>query len=56
MKARIGGIVYWLFTALAVLLLATSPSNNGSGPNIGQVLAGVAFYAIGRDVRRVLRE
>jgi hypothetical protein len=58
MKARIGEAVYWLFTAVALLLLATSwpDTGRGAGPDIGQVLAAAVLYAIGRDVRRVLRE
>jgi hypothetical protein len=56
-KARIGGVIYWLFAAIALVLIATSGSDSLSGPSsIGQVLAGAAVYAIGRDMRRILRE
>jgi hypothetical protein len=56
MKARIGDVIYWLFAAIAVVLVATSGSTNRSGSDIGQVLAAAIVYAIGRDMRRVLRE
>jgi hypothetical protein len=54
-KARIGGVIYWLFAATALLLIATSAPNNRLGLDIGQVLAGGVVYAIGRDMRRVVR-
>lgn len=49
-------MIYWLFAGTAVLLIMGSVSNNRGGWDIGQALAGAAIYAIGRDVRRVLRE
>jgi hypothetical protein len=30
-KARIGGVIYWLFAATALLLIATSAPNNRLG-------------------------
>lgn len=48
-------MIYWLFAATAVLLILGSVSNNRGGWDIGQVLAGATLYAIGRDMRRVLR-
>jgi hypothetical protein len=56
MKAKIGAVTYWSFTAVALVLIVTSGSTNLSGPSVGQVLAGAVVYAIGRDMRRVLRE
>lgn len=55
MKAKIGDVIYWLFAVIALVLIATSTSNNRSGSDIGQVVAGAVIYAIGRDIRRVLR-
>jgi hypothetical protein len=49
-------VIYWLFACVALLLIVNSVSNNRSGWDIGQVLAGAAVFAIGRDMRRVLRE
>jgi hypothetical protein len=49
-------MIYWLFAGIALLVLASSGANTRSGgADIGQVLVGVV-YAIGRDMRRVLRE
>jgi hypothetical protein len=56
MKARIGGVIYWLFSGIALALIAASPSYNRGGSDIGQVVADGIMYAIGRDMRRVLRE
>jgi hypothetical protein len=57
-KARTGGVIYWLFAGIALLLLASSGSGSryDGASVIGQVLASAVLYAIGRDMRRVLRE
>lgn len=51
-------MIYWLFAGIAVFLIALSGSGTCyDGASVfGQVLAGVALYAVGRDMRRVLRE
>jgi hypothetical protein len=56
-KARIGGIIYWLLAGIAFILIATSSASYPrSGSDIGQIVAGGIIYIIGRDMRRVLRE
>jgi hypothetical protein len=55
-KARVGAMIYWLLACIALLVIASSQFNNRMGMDIGQVLAGAVLYAIGRDMRRVLRE
>jgi hypothetical protein len=54
-KAKIGGVIYWLSAAIALALIASSASYPRTSFDIGQVLAGGVVYIIGRDMRHVLR-
>lgn len=60
MKGSIGSLIYFVFSCAAVGMLLSGLMGaggtfDGSG-GFGFDVVGVAFYLIGRDIRRVMRE